>query len=256
MATPVKFLFETSFDTPSPLQEEIEAAEKLAMEAVAPEVYSAADLDAAKQQGYAQGLAAGAEQTGAAIDAQVLRLLDQIGAQMDGLVEDARNSQELAARDSTEMALAIAKKLSAVLISKAPMAGMETMIKTCLGEQYAEPKIVVRVADQMIEPMKQRLDALTRQSGYMGDVVLIADETFDQSKCRVEWADGGAERNPQVLEQTIDSAVRDFIEASFPEYGDTPAPEAVNTDEQTTPDPALGDAVNLAEPNEPNEPND
>lgn len=225
MATPVKFLFENSFDPQIPSQEEIDAAAKLALEADVPEVYSADDLDAARQQGYAQGMTAGAEQTGAAIEAQIMSMLGQIGTQIDNLAEEARRSQEMAARDSVELAVAIAKKLSSSLIEMAPMAGMESMIENCLGEQYAEPKIVIRLADQMIDSMKGRLDRLTRQSGYMGDVVLIADETFSPEKCRVEWADGGAERDPAVLEQTIDTAVRGFIEASYPESGDPPTAE-------------------------------
>ncbi|NQV22700.1 MAG: hypothetical protein HQ511_14900 [Rhodospirillales bacterium] len=250
MATPVKFLFENSFDPPPPLQQKNDAAAVLEAEAEVPEVYSSAELEAAREQGFAQGVNAGAEQAGAAIEAQISRLLEHLEQQMAGLAEEARCAQELATRSSTKLALAVAKKLSATLVSRAPMAEMEAMIQTILSEQNNEPRIVIRLSDQMIEPMKQRLETLTGQSGYMGDVVLFADETLSGSACRIEWADGGAERDPNALERAIDSAVRSYIDASFSGHTPAPSPKSDETADHADHSPLAADPTDFDEPSQ------
>lgn len=250
MATPVKFLFENSFDPPPPLQKKSDAAADMEAEAEVPEVYSGAELETAREQGFAQGVNAGAEQAGAAIEAQISRLLEQLGRQMAGLAEEARCAQDMAARDSTELALAVAKKLSPALVSMAPMAEMEAMIQTIFSEQNNEARIVIRMSDQMIEPMKQRLETLTGQSGYMGDVVLFADETLSGSACRIEWADGGAERDPNALERAIDSAVRGYIDASFPELTPPPSPKSDETEDPAERGPLAAGPTDFDEPSQ------
>jgi flagellar assembly protein FliH len=228
--TPVKFLFDTAFDAPKPSRQEIEAAAEPEPEAEAPEVYTADDLEAAREQGYARGLNEGAEQAGAAIEAQISRMLEQLGSQMTALTEEAQRAQEDATGRSTGLALAIAKKLAGTLTALAPMAELEAMIATCLNEQQSEPRVVIRVSDQLTDPVKQRLDDLARKSGFMGDLVLMGDAALSGSACRVEWADGGAERDPEALELTIDSAVRNFVAASFPSLQDAKTTTATGSD--------------------------
>jgi flagellar assembly protein FliH len=54
---------------------------------------------------------------------------------------------------------------------------------------------VLRVAREIYEPLRERLDALAKAAGYAGRIVLLVDDAIAAGDARVEWADGGAERN-------------------------------------------------------------
>ena len=45
-----------------------------------------------------------------------------------------------------------------------------------------------------LDALKNRMDDLALERGFAGKLILIADDTMEASDCRVEWADGGAER--------------------------------------------------------------
>jgi flagellar assembly protein FliH len=54
---------------------------------------------------------------------------------------------------------------------------------------------VLRVAQEIYEPLRERLDTLANAAGYAGRIVLLVDDAIAAGDARVEWADGGAERN-------------------------------------------------------------
>jgi flagellar assembly protein FliH len=249
MATPVKFLFDTEFDSVVGEPRSDEPVDELHEDILLPEVYSADDIKAASEQEFSRGERAGAEQAGTQIEAEIAQSLKQLCGQVDALTADYNRTQQQIGRDATELAVAIARKLSSTLVARAPMAEMETMIRSCLSEQHSEPKIVARVSDQMITRLKNRVDNLTSQSGFLGDLVLIADDSLVGSACRVEWADGGAERNPRALESAVETAVNNFIEASYPQASESRATEAAD-DEQVEIAPPLKEPAG----NEPAEP--
>jgi len=216
MATPVKFLFETSFDSAAGKKpKKRESADKAEIVS-APEVFTSADMKAATEQSFADGAREGAKQAGADLEAGIAQSLEQISTNVDILTAKMKQSQQQMGKEATELAMAIARKLSSTLAERAPLAEIESMIKSCLSEQHSEPKIVARVSEQFVGPITERIDRVANQSGFVGDLVLIPDNSLEGSACRVEWADGGAERNPRALEAAVNAAVHSFIEATFP----------------------------------------
>ena len=79
-----------------------------------------------------------------------------------------------------------------------------------------------RVADRGVGEAPQAFAVpfgpLSAQSGYEGKIVLIAEEALLPGDARVEWADGGAERDSARLWRQIDEIV---ARASL--FGATPA---------------------------------
>jgi flagellar assembly protein FliH len=59
----------------------------------------------------------------------------------------------------------------------------------------------------MFDAMQQRLASLTGAAGFAGKVVLLADESLDVADARIEWAEGGAERDTKRLLSDIDAAL-------------------------------------------------
>jgi flagellar assembly protein FliH len=100
----------------------------------------------------------------------------------------------------------VAKALPA-LAAKGAGAEIEAFVKKCLAEALDEPRVVLRVANDVYEPVCSQIEAVAAATGYPGRIVLLADETLAGGDARLEWADGGAERKLDHLLGEVDAAM-------------------------------------------------
>ena len=194
-----KFLFNRTFDGTA-----IEAAKA---KEVAP-TYTQAELDSAvatsRQQGHAEGVVAAAQSHAAQTQAAVMlieRRLEQAFVQ-------AETMQRQEQTDLTEIVLAIARKLLPPMAAEQALMTIQGMLTEVCRDLGREPRLVVRVHDSMLDPLKQLLDSITQQQAYAGKVVLLADDALQPADCRIEWSDGGLEHNSAALWQQIDAAIQ------------------------------------------------
>lgn len=194
-----KFLFTRTFD--GALADSAKAKE------VAP-TYAQAELDAAvtvaREQGYAEGLAAAA----ASQAAQTLATVVGIERRLEQAFTQAATAQRQQQTDVTEIVLAIARKLLPPLAAEQALTTIQGMLTEVCRDLGREPRLVVRVHDGMLDALKQMLDGITQQQAYAGKVVLLADEALQPADCRIEWSDGGLEHDSAALWQQIDAAIQ------------------------------------------------
>jgi len=185
MALPQKFTFDISFDhlgAPS-------------ARSLAERRFTRSELEATRQSALAEGHAAGlaeAAKSAQSLTADALaRIAERLGALLAG--------QDAVTNDTQRRAIAamqtIVAKLIPGLATKDPLTEVEAFATKCLHEAIDEPRVVLRVAQEIYEPLRERLDALAEGAGYAGRIVLLADDAIAAGDARVEWADGGAERN-------------------------------------------------------------
>ncbi|MBX6322342.1 MAG: flagellar assembly protein FliH, partial [Rhodospirillaceae bacterium] len=65
----------------------------------------------------------------------------------------------------------------------------------------------VRLHDSLLDPLRERLDAVAAGAGFEGRIVILADPAMPVGDCRVEWADGGIERDTDRLWRDIEAAL-------------------------------------------------
>ncbi len=200
-----KFMFETSFDDEAAADDQDEARNKPA--------FSEADLEAARAQAFAEGREAGAEETKQAIAQRADLALEVIAERLQTVERTHAEAQTLAQEAAARLALTIARKVLPELSRQNALTEIEGLVRECLTELQDEPRVVVRVHDAMLDPLRQRLDRVTSATGYTGKVVLLTSQTLDEIDCRVEWADGGAERNTEGLWQEIDRVIERTLKA-------------------------------------------
>jgi flagellar assembly protein FliH len=201
MAQKAKFLFDYPFD---------ERADADAASAAAKQARRQAELDAAYARGHAAGLAEA--QAGAAE-----RLNDAIAGMTAQLasVEKARAEIERSTvANAVHAALAILRKVLPTVERRVALAEIEAVLVDCLHRVLDEPRIVFRVADDLLDNLSGRIDAMARQAGFHGKVVLLADSGLGASDCRIEWADGGAERNVERIWKDVEEQVRRTLQES------------------------------------------
>ena len=75
----------------------------------------------------------------------------------------------------------------------------------------AEPRIVVRVPDALVDALKPRIDRAAERAGYPGRVILLGDPAMSDAQSRIEWADGGVERDPARVWAEIDAVLQRHV---------------------------------------------
>ena len=81
------------------------------------------------------------------------------------------------------------------------------MLSTVIAELIDEPRMVIRVADEDLDALSERIDTIAARRGFAGKIVLLAETSVAPGDCRIEWADGGVERDSARLWHDIDLAV-------------------------------------------------
>ncbi|WP_298726469.1 FliH/SctL family protein [uncultured Ferrovibrio sp.] len=205
MANKAKFLFDTPFDGSKPRVERSYAPKP------PPPKFSAEELEAAKAAAYAEGEAAGRAAAYGEHQQALEKALQGIAVKLSQLAGAEERSQLAARIEAVEVATAIARKLAGRLIERQPLDRIEALVLRCMDDMRDEPRLVVRAAEPVIQLLDQRIDQLMAQSGFGGKLVLVPDETMALTDCRIDWADGSAERKQAVLEQDVDQAVERYV---------------------------------------------
>jgi flagellar assembly protein FliH len=221
MAQAEKFLFETTFDA------ELRNAAPAKNAATAPTSFSEEELAKARCDAFAAGQAAGIEEARQATDHAAAQALATLAGQFEAAAAQLAETKEHRLRRAIEITVLMLRKLFPELSRRNALIETEALIKQCLAQLHDEPRVVIRVADALLDPLNNRVAALTEKTGFEGKVVLLADDTLSASDVRVEWADGGAERDTGCLwteiEQMLDRALGKARPESAPQNETPPA---------------------------------
>lgn len=232
-----KFLFDTQFENPS-----------AKAKAPPPPRFERADLERAHAEGLIQGRSAALAEAKANQEATIGALLSKLVEGVQQL-QASRGDDALAAeRYSLEVAHAALSKLFPRLNREHGLAEIEAVIEACLVRLREEPRLVVRVSDGTLDALRARLDAMAERAGFVGKIVMIAEDRLKAGDVVIEWADGGAERNQGQLWLTVEELVRRGL---GPRASDAPAAAAEGKSSiagRSPLEPSSGSSSNPAEP--------
>lgn len=214
--TPIrKFMFDRSFD--SAMATDMPVREKR------PVPYTEEQIEAIREDARAAGFAAGrqatAEEQARLLNATMERIATQIGALLAS-AEAERPVREAALREAV---LAVAWKVLPDFCKRNGVQEILAIVSRVIGEMASEPRLVVRIGESQFDNVNESVKALGEKHGYAGKIVLLADAALAPGDCRIEWADGGIERNVAALWQSLGNTLAPGQEIpSPPASPDTP----------------------------------
>jgi flagellar assembly protein FliH len=194
-----KFLFDEDFATgekPTITLVEFERRRKDAEAVAFRNGFAAAQAEAVAE----------AEKRLAAAMTQIGDTLARLGRGLDGV--EARLEVE-----AVQVALAVARKLAPALIAMQPFAEIEALAGECFRQLVAAPHVAIKVNDAMLAGAEQRLGELARTRGFEGRLMVSADPAQAPGDFRVEWSDGGINRDRAATEDAIAEVVSRYIAA-------------------------------------------
>ncbi len=198
MGKPQRFLFDVSFDQPDPPEPVGPAA--------APEPrFTPAELAAARAEGMAGGRSAALAEAAQSTEARVADAIERLTRALKRLLDERARVEGEIERNAIALIRTVLQRAVPALSARDPMAELEAFVARTLGEAFDEPRIVLRVSDALFEPVKSRLPVLSQAAGYSGKLVLLADQALAAGDGRIEWADGGAERDMGQLLAELDN---------------------------------------------------
>lgn len=205
------FRFERSFDRApdrrgaKPAGKPSEPPEVANVEAHPPRpLFSAADLDAARQDGVAAGRAAALAEVA---DTHETRLAAALEAFVASAKAEAGVRTELdarASRDAVLLASAMVRKLFPKLARNHGVEEIVGVLETVLDGFSDSPVLTLRVGAAVREEVSQRIQPFMDSNSGSGSFVVIGDASIGDGDCRIEWSGGGAIRDSEALQREMD----------------------------------------------------
>lgn len=211
MAKPKPFLFEFSFDdgADEARQAEEEARLRAEQEAEAnrPPTFSLEEMESAKAEAFAKGRQEGMDDAMAGIDQQVARTLDAVFSRVPKVFEQHKAWTREMETDAARLGLAVIGRLAPELVRDNELPEVEAVIREAFGFLTEQPKVMIRVAKELEEPLSGKVDLMASRVGYEGQVVLVGDPELPVDDCRVSWQAGAVERSLDAVWDQIDEIV-------------------------------------------------
>jgi flagellar assembly protein FliH len=172
------------------------------------------DVEAAREQGYADGVAEGRRAAQAEHNAALTHMAGVLAQQAQALLaaQDERQAELEAA--AAALAVTIGRRIAGAALADRPAAVLEQAARECVVHARNAPHIAVRVNEAKVAEVEAMFGKLTRESGYAGKVIILGEPEIAPGDGRLEWADGGVVVDRGALDAAIADACRRILGVS------------------------------------------
>jgi flagellar assembly protein FliH len=179
--------------------------------------FTAAEVEAEKAKAFADGHAKGVADTQQDAATRAAAAFQSISAQIGKMIQQVDAQRAETNKMAVAAAVAMTRKLLPALARREAMSEIEALVAECLGRMHDAPKIVVRLNEMHVDAFRQKIDSIATSTGFSGRLAVVADPALAAEDARVEWADGGVERNTAQIWKEIETAIERFVASSTPQ---------------------------------------
>lgn len=209
-----KYMFDLDFDPQAPARAKAEEEHRREEEQEAEEpppppapMFTEEELQLAREAAYEEGRQAGHAEAEESLQQQIAGALTALSNQMEGVFSRQTEVNDQNARNAVRVAMAVVRKVLPAACERHAFDEVARVVEQVVAHILDEPRIIVRVAAGLVDPVRERLEAVAEGQGFEGRVVVQADARLVPGDCRVEWTDGGAERDQARLMAEVEAAV-------------------------------------------------
>ena len=200
MSAPAKFMFDIDFAAPKTVN-------------AVPVAEHQVKIGEAETRGYRNGFTAAQQEAESETARRLSIAMEDIARTLDILAQGLTGVESRVEAEAVEVAVATGRKLAAALVAREPFAEISALATDCFRQLVATPHVVVRINDSLYGEAQIKLDRIAKQSGFEGRLLVLAEPDIAEGDCRIEWADGGMQRDQAAAEALIGETVRRFVEA-------------------------------------------
>ncbi|HEV2674059.1 MAG TPA: FliH/SctL family protein [Aliidongia sp.] len=219
-----KFEFGLSFDPPNARG----AARAAATPAPAPEIlpepepeapppppaptFGQEELDAARHLGLMEGRTIGETDAMQRIERRLADTVERLAHDLENLGEAQQAALGRIERQATALAVDVVRKLFPAFVARSGTVEIAALIADALSLAMEQPKLTLRCAPDMIGALEPILTQTAARSGFEGRLAVRGDPELSETDCRIEWNEGGLDRESGRLMTEIESAVARGLE--------------------------------------------
>lgn len=212
MAPYRKYMFDMDFGRPAqPKVEAAPPADESAVEDVEPPPpppsFTEEELVFARDAAFEEGRQAGMGEALEQSERMIATALTALSDQMQTVFQRQEEANDANARNAARVALAVLKKVLPATCEAYAFDEVTRVVEEVVVHILDEPRIIVKVAEPLVDAVHERLQAVCAAYGFEGRVVVQADVRLTPGDCRVEWTDGGAERDQARLMREVEATV-------------------------------------------------
>jgi flagellar assembly protein FliH len=167
----------------------------------------------AESLAYRKGFSAGQAQAQGEVAQRIASALAVIADGLDRLNCALSSIEARLETEAVEVAVAVAGKLAPELIAREPFAEISALATECFRHLVTTPHIVVRISADIYETAKEQLEEIARARGFEGRLMVVSDAAMAAGDCRIEWADGGVNRDEAATLTAISEVVGRYVAA-------------------------------------------
>jgi flagellar assembly protein FliH len=200
MGGPAKFLFDQDFSAPDNTRQKAATSAEIAEQ-----------VAAAEARGYRTGFEAAQREAKAESDRRSAQALAEIGNAIQTIATRFAGIEARMETEAVDVAVSVARKLCSELVTAEPLTEMEALVHDCFRHLVSTPHLVVRINDQLYDAARERIEAMAKQSGFQGRLVILAEPEIATGDCKIEWADGGVVLERAAIEAKINELVGRYM---------------------------------------------
>lgn len=167
----------------------------------------AAAAAAARAEGFEQGRAQALQE----IEAATLASLNAMSGNFAGVFEQLAQVRRELIAEATALTHAMATAIAGVTLERNLHAALDQLVYTVLNEHASEPRLVIRVADALLDATRTRVEQMAASYGFQGRLIFLADPALSPGDCLIEWPDGGIEARVADRAAQVRAQVEAFI---------------------------------------------
>jgi flagellar assembly protein FliH len=167
----------------------------------------------ARQQAYDQGRQAGHQEAAQSLEQMIGMALGTASHHLQALGAAVAADAEQLAQQAAAIAVTMVRKLHPEFVRRYGVDEIESAVADCLSHLDQVPKVTIKVAPALVEAVKEKTEGLAEQAAFDGKLGVVGDASLTPGDCRVEWGDGGAERDQSRAWAQIDQAVETALGA-------------------------------------------
>ena len=213
-----KFEFGLSFDppgtrgaapamAPAPVSEPLPEPEPEEPPPPPEPTFSREELDATRHQGWLEGRASGEADAMERNERRLADTIERVAHDLAGLAGSQQTALAQIERQATGLAVEIVRKLFPAFVARSGTVEIQALIADALSLAQEQPKLALRCAPDMIEAIEPILTAAAGRSGFEGRLSVRGDPDLTETDCRIEWNEGGMDRDSGRLMNEIESAI-------------------------------------------------
>lgn len=214
MAKLQKYLFDLDFGAPriAPVDMAVHVEDEVMVEEEAPPpppppTFSEEELVLAREQAFEQGRQTGLQEAAQSLEQMVGMAMASAAHHLQTIGAAQAAEAESLAQEAAAVAVAIVRKLHPEFVRRYGVTEIESAVLDCLSHLDRLPKVTVKVAPALLEAVREKAKGLAAQVSFDGKLAVVGDAGLVPGDCRVEWGDGGAERDQSRVWAQIDQAV-------------------------------------------------